>query len=60
MHFSSYYYLTDKLDTKEINKLNKKTIIIYRNYEEKYNNLNLLKKFKKKFTPIKPPQKYVN
>tara|TARA_Y100000389_G_C17263868_1_gene414403 strand:- start:155 stop:697 length:543 start_codon:yes stop_codon:yes gene_type:complete len=47
MHFSSYYYLTDKLDTKEINKLNKKTIIIYRNYEENYNNLSLLKKFKK-------------
>ena len=47
MHFSSYYYLTDKFDTKEINKLDKKTIIIYRNYRENFKNLSLLKEFKK-------------
>lgn len=47
MHFSSYYYLTDKFDAKEINKLDKKTIIIYRNYKENLKNISLLKEFKK-------------
>ena len=46
MHFYSKYYLTDKFDTKEINKLNKKTIIIYRNYEKNSKNLSLLKELK--------------
>ena len=46
MHFFSNYYLTDKFDTKEINKLDKKTIIIYRNYTENFKNLNLIKKLK--------------
>ena len=46
MHFFSNYYLTDKFDSKEINKLDKKTIIIYRNYRENINNLSLLKDFK--------------
>ena len=46
MHFFSNYYLTDKFDSKEINKLDKKTIIIYRNYKEKFNNISLLKEFK--------------
>ena len=46
MHFYSKYYLTDKFDTKEINKLNKKTIIIYRNYEKNSKNLSLLRELK--------------
>ena len=46
MHFFSNYYLTDKFDTKEINELDKKTIIIYRNYKESYKNLSLLKELK--------------
>ncbi len=46
MHFLSTYYLTDKFDTKEINKLDKKTIIIYRNYSENSKNLKLIKEFK--------------
>tara|TARA_B100001057_G_scaffold74588_1_gene69125 strand:- start:30 stop:572 length:543 start_codon:yes stop_codon:yes gene_type:complete len=46
MHFFYNYYLTDKFDSKEINKLDKKTIIIYRNYKENFRNLNLLKEFK--------------
>jgi len=46
MHFSFNYYLTDKFDSKELNKLDKKTIIIYRNYKENFDNLSLLKKFK--------------
>ena len=46
MHFSFNYYLTDKFDTKEINNLDKNTIIIYRNYKENFDNLSLLKKFK--------------
>ena len=46
MHFDTTYYLTDKFDTKEINKLDKKTIIIYRNYTENFKNLNLIKKLK--------------
>ena len=46
MHFFSNYYLTDRFDTKEINKLDKKTIIIYRNYRENFKNLTLLKKLK--------------
>ena len=49
MHFSFNYYLTDKFDTKEINNLDKNTIIIYRNYKENFDNLNLLKKFKNFF-----------
>ena len=47
MHFFFNYYLTDKFDSKEINKLDKKTIIIYRNYKENSKNLGLLKEFKK-------------
>ena len=43
MHFDTTYYLTDKFDTKEINKLDKKTIIIYRNYKENFKNISLLK-----------------
>jgi thiamine-phosphate pyrophosphorylase len=46
MHFFSNYYLTDKFDSKEINKLDKKTIIIYRNYRKNFKNLSLLKKLK--------------
>ena len=46
MHFFFNYYLTDKLDSKEINKLDRETIIIYRNYKENFNNLSLLKEFK--------------
>jgi len=46
MHFFSNYYLTDRFDTKEINKLDKKTIIIYRNYKENFKNLSLIKEFK--------------
>ena len=46
MHFYFNYYLTDKFDSKEINKLDKKTIIIYRNYNENLNNLSLLKEFR--------------
>ena len=46
MHFDTTYYLTDKFDTKEINKLDKKTIIIYRNYKENFKNISLLKEFK--------------
>ena len=46
MHFFSNYYLTDKFDTKEINKLDRKTIIIYRNYRENFKNISLLKEFK--------------
>ena len=49
MHFSFNYYLTDKFDTKEINNLDKNTIIIYRNYKENFDNLILLKKFKNFF-----------
>ena len=46
MHFDTTYYLTDKFDTKEINKLDRKTIIIYRNYRENFKNISLLKEFK--------------
>ncbi len=46
MHFDTTYYLTDKFDTKEINKLDKKTIIIYRNYKENFKNISLLKELK--------------
>ena len=46
MHFFYNYYLTDKFDSKEINKLDKKTIIIYRNYKENFKNLNILKQLK--------------
>jgi thiamine-phosphate pyrophosphorylase len=46
MHFLSNYYLTDKFDSKEINKLDKKTIIIYRNYRQNLKNLSLLKELK--------------
>jgi len=46
MHFFSKYYLTDKFDTKEIDKLSKKTIIIYRNYEENFKNISLLGKLR--------------
>ena len=45
MHFFYNYYLTDKFDSKELNKLDKKTIIIYRNYKENFNNFSLLKEF---------------
>ena len=47
MHFFSNYYLTDKFDSKEINKLDKKTIIVYRNYKDNVNDISLLKKFKR-------------
>ena len=46
MHFFYNYYLTDKFDSKEINKLDKKTIIIYRNYKENFKNLNILNQLK--------------
>lgn len=46
MHFLSNYYLTDKFDSKEINKLDKKTIIIYRNYRQNLKNLSLLRELK--------------
>ena len=46
MHFFSNYYLTDKFDSKEINKLNRNTIIIYRNYRENFKNLSLLKELR--------------
>ena len=41
------YYFINKFDTNNIDKLDKKTIIIYRNYSSKKINENLIIKIQK-------------
>ena len=49
MHFSvkTKYYFINKLNTKNIDKLDKRTVVIYRNYLSSNNNETLLREIKK-------------
>ena len=49
MHFSvkTKYYFINKLNTKNIDKLDKRTVVIYRNYLSSKNNEPLLREIKK-------------
>ena len=42
-YFSQKYYFTNKFDTEIIDKIDKQTIIIYRNYSKKIDTLQLIK-----------------
>tara|TARA_A100001234_G_C12457926_1_gene313922 strand:- start:167 stop:691 length:525 start_codon:yes stop_codon:yes gene_type:complete len=55
MHMINKYYFISKFDTNIINKQNKQTAIIYRNYNSKILDQNLILKIKKycKFRKIK-------
>ena len=46
-YFKTKYYFINKFDTNIINRLDKHTIIIYRNYSEKKINESLVLKLKK-------------
>ena len=47
MHKKIKYYFINKLETNNIDKQDKQTIIIYRNYSSKTPNDNLILKIKK-------------
>ena len=46
-YFKTKYYFIDNFDTKNINNVDKQTVIIFRNYLSKKNNEDLLLKIKK-------------
>ena len=49
MHFNMFrkYYFIDKFETNNIDRLDKRTIVIYRNYNQKIPNIELILRIKK-------------